>query len=170
MKKLTTTLLLTTLVIGGLTVAGTSMARYGDDRCGAGAMQGRMHGPGRMAEFGHAKGPGAITRLERSLDLSQEQRTAIREIMKSARTEGRVYRDALSDNRLALHDLMQAAELNEQELRSLMKVKADNMAELMLLHARTNAAIREQLTGAQREKMAELGQSRGFGQGFNRRW
>ena len=71
MKKLTTTLLLTTLAIGGLTIAGTSMARYGNDQCGAGAMQGRMHGPGKMAGFGHAgKGSGTIMRLEQRLDLS----------------------------------------------------------------------------------------------------
>lgn len=171
MKKLTTTLLLTTLAIGGLTIAGTSMARYGDGQCGADAMQGRMYGHGKMAEFGHpGKGFGAIMRLEKSLDLNQEQRTAIREIMKSARTEGRIHRDALSDNRLALHDLMQAEALNEQEVRSLAKVRADSMAELMLLHARTNAAIREQLTDIQREKMSELSQNRGFGRGFNRHW
>ena len=171
MKKLTTTLLITTLIIGGMTIAGTSMARYGEGNCDARGMQGRMHGPGKMDGFGHrGRGSGGILRLEKGLDLSKEQRTAIREIMKNARTAGRVHRDALSDNRLALHDLTEAEEFNEQEMRRLAKIKADNMTELMLLHARTNAAIRAQLTDEQREKLSELRQDRSFGRDFSRHW
>jgi len=169
MKKLTTTLLISTLTVGGLAIAGTSMARHGDGsgHCGARSMQGKMHGPGKTAGIGHAgKRIAAIIQLEKSLDLSKEQRTAVREIMKKARMAGRVHRDILIENRLALHDLMEAEDFNEQETRRLAEIQADNKAELMLLHARTRADIRAQLTDTQREKLSELRQDRGFGYGF----
>lgn len=170
MKKITTTLLLTTLTIGGLAIADTSMARYGDSQCGARGMQERMHSPGKMAEFGRqGKGLPGILRLEKKLDLSKAQRTAIHEIMKNARTAKRVHRDALSDNRLALYELMEVEEFNEQEMRRLVRIKADNMTELMLLRAKTRAAIRAQLTDVQREKLSELHQNRGFARDFGRR-
>ncbi len=173
MNKLTTTLLISTLAIGGLTIAGTSMARHddGSSRCDKHNMQGRMHGHGSKGGFGHAgKGYRAIMRLEKSLDLSKEQRTAIREIMKNARTARRAHRDMLDDNRLALHDLMEAEEFNEQEARRLAEIQADNMAELMLLHAKTTADIRAQLSVAQREKFSGLRQDRGHGKGSGKRW
>lgn len=171
MKKLTTTLLITTLAIGGMAAAGNSMARYGDGNCDARPMQGAMHAPGGMQGFGkRGHGAGGILRLEKGLDLSKEQRTAIREIIKNARAAGRVHRDALSDNRLALDDLMEADEFNEQEMRRLAEINASNMTELMLLRARTDAAIRAQLTAEQREKLSELRPERGFGRGFGRHW
>lgn len=172
MKTLTTTLLITTLTVGGLAITGTSLARHGDaGHCAAHGMQARLHGPGKMAGFGHAgKGFAAIMRLEKNLDLSKEQRTAIREIIKNARTAGRAHRDILFDNRLALHDLMEAENFNEQEARRLAEIQADNMAELMLLHARTRADIRAQLSDEQREKVSELRQERGSGYGFGQHW
>lgn len=173
MNKLATTLLITTLALGGLAIAGTSMARHGagSGHCDARGMQGKMHGPGKTTGFGHAgKRITAIIQLEKSLDLSKEQRTAVREIMKKARTAGRAHRDILIDNRLALHDLMEAEDFNEQETRRLAEIQADNKAELMLLHARTRADIRAQLTDAQREKLSELRQDRSFGYGFGQHW
>lgn len=173
MKKLTTTLLITALTVGGLTIAGTSMARHGDGygHCGANGQHGKKHGPGMMDGSGHAgKGFAAIMHLEKNLDLSDEQSTAIREIMKNARIAGRAHRDILFDNRLALHDLTEAGDFNEHEARRLAEIQADNMAELMLLRVRAHADIRAQLTDAQREKMSALHLGRGPGHGFGQHW
>ena len=167
MKRLTTTLLITSLAIGGMAIAGTGMARHGDGHgpCSADGMQGRKHRHG----FGHAgRGFSAIMQLEQNLDLNREQRTAVREILKNARTARRSHRDKLIDNRLALHDLMEADVFNDQEARKLAEIQADNLAGLLLLHARTRAGIRAQLTDAQREKLAELRQNHAYGYGFGR--
>ncbi|MGB5605009.1 MAG: Spy/CpxP family protein refolding chaperone [Gammaproteobacteria bacterium] len=171
MKKLTTTLLITTLAIGGMTIAGTSLARHGDgySHCGADGMQDGKHRSGHRDSFGHAdRGFHAIRRLEKNLDLSTEQRTAVREIMQNARTARRAYRDILLDNRLALHDLMEAEDFDEQEARRLAEIQGDHMAELMVLRARTQADIRAQLTAEPREKLSGLHRERGFGHGFGR--
>lgn len=173
MKKLTTTLLITTLAVGGLTIAGTSMARHGDGSspCGSDGMHDRMHGPGHMKGSGHGgKGSSAIIRLEKKLDLSEEQSSTIREIMNSAHTARRAHRDILKDNRRALRDLVEAGEFNEQEARRLADIQADNMADMILLKAKTHAAIRAQLSVAQREKLAASGKDRGYGKGSGRRW
>lgn len=166
MKKLTTTLLITTLAIGGMTIAGSSMARHSDEhqQCNSYGTHDRRHGPGKMHRSGHAdKGYHAIMRLEKNLDLSTEQRTAVRDIMKNARTARRAYRDALMDNRLALHDLMEAEQFSEQEARRLAEIQAAGIAEMIVLRARTEADIRAQLSAEQREKLAGLRQDRGFG-------
>ena len=169
MKKLTTTLLITTLAVGGLAIAGTSMAGHGDgySRCGSHGMNGHGHmkGSGRAG-----KGSSAIMRLEKNLDLSEEQSSAIREIMDNARTARRANRDMLKDNRRALHDLVEAEMFDEQEARRLAEIQADNMAEMILLKAKTRAAIRAQLSVEQREKLAASGKDRGYGKGSGKRW
>ena len=173
MKKLTTTLLITTLAVGGLTIAGTSMARHGDGSspCGSHGMQDRMHGHGHKKGSGHAgKESSAIMRLEKKLDLSEEQSSTIREIMDNARTARRAQHDIVKENRIALHDLVEAEEFNEQEARRLADIQADNMADMIFLKAKTRAAIRAQLSVAQREKLAASGKDHGYGKGSGKRW
>lgn len=147
MKKSSTIVLFTTLAVGALAFAGTGMARHRmaeDAGCGA------HGGPGIMKESGR----GGIGRLERFLDLSESQRSAIHGIRQASRSRMHELRDALSDQRFALREMVRNGKYDEQKAGELARAQGEHLAEMLLLRTRNRAAIRDLLTEQQREQLA----------------
>lgn len=112
------------------------------------------HGPkGPEAEsFGDGEGPGhALREALKSLDLSEEQKTKLKDLRKSATEAHKEVRTALKDGRKAMEDLMKSDAKKEEilskfeALQTLRNKMARARFEMML-------AIRDILTPEQRQK------------------
>lgn len=109
----------------------------------------RHHGPGhRMWSDGERR----LMHFARHLDLTDDQRDAIREIFDSSRTKKRELRDAMRDNRRAMADAMRD-EGYGPEFERLAERQGGLIADLIALRAETYGSIQDLLTEDQRERL-----------------
>ena len=112
--------------------------------------EGRHHGGG---SFGFGPGPERIERMAGKLDLSDEQRDAIRAIADKARPSFREYGDSLRDNREKLRELAQADDADQAAIRALADAQGDTMADMIVLRTDLMREVRAVLTPEQREEL-----------------
>jgi Spy/CpxP family protein refolding chaperone len=144
-KRFSTGFLLATLAVAALVLA-PAMA------------QGRPggHGPNHgMADHGRM-----MARIFDQLDLSDEQRDQIHQIMEQSRDETRPTRDAMRAGRESMADLMHAETIDEAAIRDVAEEIAAGQVELMVAHARAMSEMREVLTPEQLEQFRQMRQQR----------
>jgi Spy/CpxP family protein refolding chaperone len=133
------------------------------DGAGAPAAQHERRGPGGPGRFGFG-GPGGFGRggfggplaTLRQLDLSDEQRARIREVMASHRDELRAVGEKLRAARRAQHEAGTAAQFDEQAVRAKAADVAAVAADAAVLRARVHSEVFAVLTPEQQAKAAEL--------------
>jgi Spy/CpxP family protein refolding chaperone len=137
MKKLAIATVCTTLLVGSW-VATESLARPLDNL------------RPRIAELGLGAGPGwKLANLVYELDLTDEQRQAIRTIIEAALPEARVYLEDLHANRQDLLAGTRGGNFDETFVRGIADAQGDLMAELIVLKEGVKAEIYPILTPAQ---------------------
>jgi Spy/CpxP family protein refolding chaperone len=123
-----------------------------------GGAHGCLHGPRAMGFGGH-KGYGdpdrMIDRMAESLNLTKEQRDAMRTIVDKARPQTRELRDKLAENHKQLRALIQQGMPKESEVRKLADAQGQAIADMIVLRTKVRTEIRGVLTDAQREKMQQ---------------
>lgn len=133
---------------------------------------GGMGGPG-CGYGGHGHGHGThgdvdagIDRMSGLLDLSKEQRDAMRAIGDKHRPQLRELRDRLSDSRRQLRDLAAKGTPDAAQVRPLAEAQGKAMADMMVLRTQMRAEMDKVLTDAQRDKLRQLRERRGPGRGI----
>lgn len=153
----------TVMIVAATAVALAAQALAQPGGWGRGPWQGRQGGPGMMRgarPFGGPEGgrpggpvgPGLLGAALHRLDLSQEQRQKIRDIMADSRTDAQSAREALGDAQRALDDVV-ADGAGEEQIRAAAEKLAHAVADEAVLRARTMRSVKEVLTEEQREQI-----------------
>jgi Spy/CpxP family protein refolding chaperone len=152
MKKRTAVItLLVSGVIALATVGAVSASPGG--RCG-----------GEHAAFGGPMGHGGgkqIHRMMERLDLSDEQRDQIFDIMHAQMPAARDKMKELRAGRQALRALTMSAELDEAKVREAADAQAKLIADMMVMRSQTMNKVYKVLTPEQREQAAKMMDERG---------
>lgn len=154
MKKLIVTMLTAT----ALTIsASQSLAHDLAGACGELPMLGkglehRMM-PAKRGLFALFDSEMKITRLAQHLDLSNEQRTMVRQVLDNARPQARLIIDGLAENRRDLRALMQKDEFITESISRLANEQGALMAKLIVLRTNIWAQIKAALNDEQIEKL-----------------
>ena len=115
-------------------------------------------GPG-----GHARGD-RMMHVMQQLDLTKDQRQAIRSIKDEQRDQMRANGDAMMDIRKSLREQVHAANYDAVKVRELADAKAKIMADMTVQRSATMHRIRQQLTAEQLVKLGNM-QPAGPGRG-----
>jgi Spy/CpxP family protein refolding chaperone len=141
--------LLAAVAFGG--VAGTGIAfalpAFGAHGYARGGAMG-FHGRGSYGDI-----DGRVERLADRLDLSKEQRNAMRAIVDKARPQMRDLRDRLVDNRKQLRALEREAKPDEARVTQLADAQGRAIAELIVLRTKIIGEMRGVLTDEQRSRL-----------------
>lgn len=102
----------------------------------------------------HQRGPDGVRRILRQLELTGEQREAIRGVVRQHRENGQAVREQAADARRALSEAV-ASGADETRIRALAAELAPLRADAAVLRAGLYAGIREVLTDPQRAELDE---------------
>jgi Spy/CpxP family protein refolding chaperone len=114
--------------------------------CGMGPMAGRHHGPG-------------IARALRRLDLTEEQKESVKNILESARETAAAGRETVADAREALHTAV-AEGADETAIREAAENLGKAIGDQAVSRAAVVASIKEILTEEQIEQLQEMKDSK----------
>lgn len=139
-------LILAGILAGTLGVAGISGAAYA---CGGpgGDSRGDRHSQYRGEHRGDQ-----MKHMMKKLDLSQEQREAIRTIKNESREQMQAKRDEMFEIRKALKKQASAKTFDAAKVRELAEAKSKIMADMTVQRIENMHEIRKQLTPEQLEK------------------
>jgi periplasmic protein CpxP/Spy len=113
-------------------------------------------GPGGFGPGFGRGGFGGPMAMLRQLDLTEEQRTQVRQVMDGHRDELRAIGERLAAAHKAQHEAVTAATLDEQAVRAKSADLAQVMADAAVLRARVHSEVFAVLTPEQQAKAAEL--------------
>lgn len=127
------------------------------------------HGGGGFNRGGHHRSDGMMLR---GLDLTDAQKTQVREIMEASKTKVRPIRQAMKANHEKLRLATENGKFDEAQVQALANENGTLSAQLLVERERTKAQIFNILTPEQREKAAQLKsqmkenfKGKGFGRG-----
>jgi len=114
---------------------------------------------GRLMEMVHKRGEKGfnVDRMAKKLDLSENQRTQIEDIMAASKQQIMDHREKLRENRKQLKSLTKQSPLDEAALRKVADARGDLTADMIVLRAQQRAKIGDILTQEQRAKLADMG-------------
>jgi Spy/CpxP family protein refolding chaperone len=133
------------LIAAGLTVLGLAGLLAG--RVSAGAMSGRGHRDSATRMFKH---------ISEALDLSQDQKAQVKQVLKSHATEIEAHMKALSDARKALRQAATADAPDESAIRSAAQSLGWVQGDGALLFAKVRAEVVPILSDDQRVKLRQI--------------
>ena len=139
-------LIIASILASGIGLAGVAHA------CG---------GPGGHFRDGH-KGD-RMMHVMKKLDLTDEQKQAVRSIKDESQEQMASKRDEMSDIRKALHEQQSAETYDAAKVRELADARANIMSDMTVQKVETMNRIRKQLTAEQREKLDHIKEKR-FGE------
>jgi len=143
MKK--RSLILASILVGSLGVAGAGVAHACSDHKGE-------HGDGHRGD--------KMMHVMKELDLSKEQREAIRDIKNESRDQMQAQRDKMHEIRKALREQASAETLDISKVRKLADEKSKIMADMTVQRMQSMHQIRKQLTPEQLEKFDKMKEKR----------
>lgn len=155
-RRTITRTVLGSLLAGSLIAAGaTGIAQAGPD---GGCMKGdRME---RMAYHkGHEDGA-PFGRMLKGLDLSEAQQAEVKRIMEESRGAAQQQRQALRDNRKALHELATASAYDPQQVRALADTQAKLQADMIVARTEAMHRVHQVLTPEQQAEWNTLREQR----------
>ena len=148
MRKLTQTLLISSLLTVSAVAAGTAFADSKGGGCFHGKRMGMAHG-GFDSER-------RLDRMTSRLDLSAEQQDQIKAIFDANQAERQALRENMQQNREALRNLMTTDNPNEADIRALAETQGQFKADMIVMKAKTRQAIAAILTDEQKAKMQSM--------------
>ena len=95
-------------------------------------------------------------RFARKLDLNDEQRKQLREVINAARPEADELADAILANRRALRELGKGTALSESEIQEIADLRGTLVSRMIVLKARVRGQIYALLTPDQRERFEKM--------------
>lgn len=104
----------------------------------------------------HQRGPDGVRRILRQLELTGEQREAIRGVVQQHRESGQALRQRAADARRALNEAVTSGAADETRIRALAGELAPLTADAAVRRASLYAGIRELLTDPQRAELDEM--------------
>ena len=131
-------LIIGSILAGTIGVAGLAQA------CGGPGGSHKGHGGDRMMH------------VMKKLDLSTEQRDAVRTIKRDSRDQMQARRDEMQDIRQALQKQASAETYDAAKVRELADAKAKIMADITVQRIETMQKVRKQLTAEQLAKFDEM--------------
>ncbi len=111
-------------------------------------------GPG--GHFGGHHGGDRMMHMMKTLDLTTEQRQAIRKIKNESRDQMEVKRDELFEIRKALREQGRAETYDAAKVRDLADAKAKITADMTVQRIKTMQQIRKELTAEQLKELDEM--------------
>ncbi len=138
-------ILITTLILTLAAGAGIATAWGGHGGHGPG-----MEGPGAPGAF--LRG---MMRLMHRLDLSDQQRDAIRGILQDARSQIQPHRQALQDGREQMRAL-DPSSFDETAVRAIARKQAKEIEEIMVIGQKVRSQVWAVLTPEQREEAQQI--------------
>ncbi len=118
-----------------------------------------------MGKMGGHRGGDPAMFMMRQLDLSKEQRDAIREIVDAQRDQMRDHQDKLSDLRKTLREQVNSDSYDPARVRELADAKSKIIADMIVQRSETMNRIRQQLTAEQRASLDDKTDRRSGGRG-----
>ncbi|HSS62834.1 MAG TPA: Spy/CpxP family protein refolding chaperone [Gammaproteobacteria bacterium] len=97
-----------------------------------------------------------IADMARHLDMTEEQKAQLREVLDAARPEADRLADAMLNNREAMKAFRESETYGEEEIRAIADEKGKLFADMMVLHARVHKQIRAILTPEQLERFEKM--------------
>lgn len=144
MKKITVAIIaIVVLALGAIFVS----AQKGENKEG-----GARHGFGRG---GHHRGGGMMLR---GIDLTDDQKNQVKQIMEASRAKVQPLRESLRANRQKLRELTENGKFDEGQVQALAAEQGRISAQLLVEKERSKAQIFQILTPEQREKAAQMRQ------------
>jgi protein CpxP len=131
---------------------GTATQAQRHERRGPGGPGGRFGGPGGFGRGGFG-GPLAMLR---QLDLTEDQRAQVKQVMDSHRAELQAIGEKLRAAHKAQQDAVTAAQFDEQAVRTRAAELATLAADAAVLQAKVHSEVFAVLTPEQQAKAAEL--------------
>lgn len=119
-------------------------------------------GPGHKHHKEHSKKQhrGHSMHGLKALDLSDEQKTQVKSIMKDAKEQSRANHQSLKDYKKAMNDLVNSDNYSEQAVRSLHAQYQSVFADKAVIRASTRHQINALLTAEQKAKKAAMAEKR----------
>ena len=159
MNKITTTLLVTSLALGGFT-----LANAGDDRHERGDRYEKHERDGHKGKYCNKQGKKSGYRMEKMikhLGLSDEQATKVSDIRESFKPKMEALREKMKENRKQLREVMHADNIDQSKVKQLAKTMGNLKENKIILRAEMRSNIHKVLTKAQREEMEKRKEHRG---------
>ena len=124
--------------------------------------------------FGKGRGGGKlftssfqIAYIARELDMTEEQKAQLREVLDAARPEADRLADAMVNSREAMKAYRESDRYSEEDIRAIADEKGKLVADMMVLHARVHTQIKAILTPDQLERFEKM-RTRHRGKGRHR--
>jgi len=149
MNKMATTLLISSLALGGFTIANADDGYY--EKRGLSYEKHKHSG-----KHCDKKGKGSGSRIDRMIerfDLNDKQTKQMRLIRDTYRPKMDALGDKTKDNRKQLRELMQAESVDQGQVKKLAQVMGDLKADKIILRGEMRAEFNQVLTKEQREEM-----------------
>jgi len=163
MNKIATTLLVSSLALGGFTLANADDDRYErEDRYEKGEHYKHDGYKGKYCDKHGKKSGYRMEKMIKHLDLSDEQATQMRNIRKSFQPKMEALRDKMKDKRKQLREEMYADNIDQSKVKELAKTMGDLKANKIILRAEMRSKIHNVLTKAQREELKKWKERRGY--------
>lgn len=157
MKKIATTLVISSLVLGGFIV---SNSNADDDR-----YERRGHS-GKHCNKKFGKGSAdRFERMKKRLNLSDEQAKQVRAIRDSYSPKRTELAKKTKQNRQQLREAMRADTINQDKVKELAQTMGDLKTDKIILRAKMRTEIHKVLSKEQREKMKNRKGYRGHSHG-----
>lgn len=129
-----------------------------------------------VAHGGSGKGHGGklfgssfqIAMIARHLDMTDEQKAQLREVLDAARPEADRLADEMVNNRHSMKAFRESDSYSEEDIRAIADEKGRLIADMMVLHARVHTQIKSILTPEQLERFEKM-RSRHRGKGRHSR-
>jgi periplasmic protein CpxP/Spy len=118
------------------------------------------HAQERPAKSFKGKHKHRMAKMAKALGLTEEQKTAIKDIREQAKSEKSVLTEQLSSFKNAAKGLMSKEEFDESAFLNLKNQHQETFTQLALLKAKTRHAIRQVLTPEQQEKADKFREKR----------
>jgi len=173
MKKLTQTLLVTSVLAVGATAAGAAFAGHGKGHdCSHEKGQDCKHGKhkhGKNGKHEHGKsgkhdgmGHGnfdaehRLDRMTKKLDLSEEQREQVKAIFDANQTDRQALGESMQQNREPLRNLIASDDASEADIRAMAETQGQQKADMIVMKAESRRSIEALLTDEQKAKMQSM--------------
>ena len=152
--------LVTTLLLGSLSLTGMHSAFADDDREEKHGYHSEHHGEhgGKYCDK-HGKG-NRIERMKQHLGLTDDQVKKMQDLREKYQPQKQALREKMRDTRKQLRDVMHAEQLDQREVKILANKIGDLKAEKIMLHAKKRSEMNAILTPEQRQKMRDWKQKR----------
>lgn len=162
MNKITTTLLVSTLALGGFTLANADDDRYErEHRYEKGEHYKHDSHKGKYCNKHGKKSGYRMEKMIKRLDLNEEQAKQVRDINESYKPKMEALREKMKENRKQLREAMHADKIDQDKVKELAQTAGKIKSNKIILRAEKRNEIHKVLTKEQREKMKKQKEYRG---------